>query len=194
MSLWCSNIVLTRVQQNRLIQNSRTGRVLGSLKGAETNKRKKEDTIKLYESQGVRDISILSDRDILILGIALYWAEGSKKYKLSFINSDPAMILFMYNWFQKSMGVKKNDLIPRVFINEIHKPRIKKVLAYWSKHLGVPRHQFGNPVFNRVKQKKVYVNHDNYYGMLALRIKHSTHLLYRITGLIRAIQVLNYKV
>jgi len=122
------------------------------------------------------------------MGAALYWAEGSKGSKLSFVNSDPQMILFMYRWFQESLGVKNEEFIVRVFINEMHAPRISVVVAFWKNLLNLPKDQFRSTVFIKTKQRKVYENHDMYYGMLALRIRRSTHLLYKIEGLINAIK------
>ncbi len=67
-------------------------------------------------------------RDLLVAGISLYWGEGVKSPKsaLVFVNSDPDTILFMYKWFHEIFDIKKDDFMPRVFINEMHKSRIKK--------------------------------------------------------------------
>ncbi len=90
----------------------------------------------------------------------------------------------MFRWFQEAMGVKREDFMPRIFINAIHKPRIVKILRFWSDLLRLPAQQFGNPVFIKRNPKKAYENYDSYYGLLAIHTRKSTELKYRIMGLI----------
>ena len=188
VSIWCRDVPLTDYQKKKLIQNAILAGRRGGLMGAETNRRKKEKAIFTYEEQGRKTIKKLSKRDFLLLGIALYWAEGSKGGKLSFVNSDPDMISFIYRWFQEIMSVNKEDFIPRIFINEMHRPRIEKVLYFWAHLLSLPKNQFRKTIFIKTKQKKIYENYETYYGMLALRMKCSTNLLYRINGLIKSVK------
>jgi hypothetical protein len=190
VSVWCRDLKLTQKQANRLLENAINAGHKGRMIGAEMNRRKKEERIAFHKESGEKEIGKLSDRDLLMTGIALYWGEGNKKgkTKLSFANSDPEAILFMYKWFQKAMDVGKNEFMPRIFINEIHGSRIKKVVKFWSSLLNLPIEQFGKPFLLKMKQKKVYENHDNYYGVLALGVRKSTDLKYRILGLINALK------
>lgn len=190
-SVWCRNIQLTKKQKEKLKSNMIKAGHKGRMIGAEMNHKKKLDIIAFFEKSGKKDIGKLSQRDLLIAGIALYWAEGSKSEKshLSLINSDPNMITFAYKWFRKSLGVKKNEFMPRIFINQMHRPRIDSILKYWAALLDLPKEQFGNPVFLKIKQKKVYDNYDSYNGILALRIKNGTNLKYKILGLIKAFKI-----
>lgn len=190
VSSWCADIKLTSFQKEHLIQNAIKAGHRGRMLGAEANRRKKEDAISFYNTAGRRDIGRISRRDLLLIGTALYWGEGTKapKRQMAFVNSDPAMIMFMYTWFQRIMGVKTEDFMPRIFINEIHRPRIDKVLKFWSNLLALPQEQFGNPFFVKTKQKKIYENYDSYYGILALKVRRGTHLKYRIVGLIDALR------
>ena len=79
-------------------------------------------------------VGSFSERDLLVVGTALYWAEGSKKgvNRFTFVNSDPAMIRLMCEWLEKIIGVSKTDLYPRVAINSIHEPRIGTGGNFWS--------------------------------------------------------------
>jgi transposase len=187
-SVWCRDLVLSKKQKEILYKNKVRGGLSGRLKGAQVNKEKKEATINLYKKEGKRVVSRVSPREKLLVGTALYWAEGSKRTKLSFVNSDPQMVLFIYNWFRECLGVNKEDFIVRISINEIHKPRINKVLKFWSDLLQLPKSQFRKTIYIKIKPKKIYENHDIYYGMLALRVRRSSNLLYRIDGLIEAIK------
>lgn len=187
-SEWCKDLKLTQKQKERLLKNTFNAGLRGRMMGAETNRRKKQEYVDFYKKSGKKEIGRLSKRDLLIAGATLYWGEGSKKSKLAFVNSDPDTVKFMLRWFQKSMSVKKEDFMPRIFINDIHRPRINKVLKFWSSFLCLSISQFGNPVFLKRNPKKVYENYDSYYGVLALGVKKSSKLKYCILGLIDAIK------
>jgi hypothetical protein len=188
VSIWCGDLKLTQKQKEHLLKNAIKAGHKGRLIGAEMNRKKKQRLIDFYKRSAKKEIRGLSLRDFLIAGVALYWGEGSKSDKLTFSNSDPIMIKFMFRWFQKIVGVKKEEFMPRIFINEMHKPRIKKVIKFWVSLLGLPVEQFGNPTFLKMTQKKIYENYNSYYGILALRIRKSTNLKYRILGLIDALK------
>lgn len=187
VSIWCKNIILTKKQRDVLLKNSIIAGYKGRLLGAMMNKKKKEKIISFYRLKGKKEINKLSRKNFLIAGLALYWGEGSKNKQLNFVNSNPSIILFMFKWFQIIMNIKKDEFMPRIFINEIHKPRINKVLEFWNSLLKLPKEQFRKTIFIKTKQKKIYENHDRYYGMLAFRIKNSAKLSYRILGLIEAL-------
>lgn len=187
-SEWCSDLQLTEPQRKRLAENAIRESHRGRMIGAQRNRDKKQQQIEFYKQLGKQDIGRLTDRDWLIAGVALYWAEGTKKSRFGFTNSEPQMIAFMAHWLKRALGIKKEEFMPRIFINAIHEPRITKVLNFWSELLQIPAHQFGKPVFLRDRPKKIYENHDNYYGVLALGVRNSTKIKYRVLGLIDAIR------
>lgn len=189
VSVWCRDLKLTKRQRDFLTQKVIKDGHKGRMIGAEMNRKKKEDAIAFCQKSGKKDIGKLSQRDLFIMGIALYWAEGSRKNSsLVFTNSDPDMIVLIYKWFQEAMGVKKEEFKPCIFINEMHRPRITKVANFWSSLLDLPKKQFSKHVFLKMKQKKVYENYDSYFGVLALRVCKGTNLKYRILGLIDALK------
>lgn len=187
-SIWCRDLQLTDAQRERLMSNAIKAGLVGRLKGARINKERKERLIELYQEKALRDLSKLTRQEFLVAGIALYWGEGNKKTHLGFTNSDPQMIKFMYRWFNDTLGVKKEDFMPRISINAIHRPRIKKVARFWQKLLQLSRRQFGNPILLKRNPKKIYENYNSYYGLLTLRVRRSSELKYRILGLIEALE------
>ena len=190
VSLWCTDLVLTRRQKTRIQDQATRAGAIGRLMGARMNHEAKVAREKMYRSRGIHQVGKMTKRDIFIAGIGFYWGEGTKKDKntVSFINSDPEAIDFMYHWFQDIIGIPKKDFMPRIFINALHKPRKKKVLNFWSDLLDLPPSQFGKIVFIKVKQKKVYENYHQYYGTLALRIRRSANLRYMIWGFIDGVK------
>jgi len=188
-SVWCRDIVLTKEQEKKLKEGMLAAGHKGRMLGAEMNKRKKADAIAFYRESGKNDIVSLSERELFLTGVSLYWAEGVKaaQTRLAFVNSDPKLIRFMYQWFRVCLHVESSEFAPRIFVNEMHKKREKVLVEFWSSLLQLPKEQFGNVVFLKMKQKKVYENYDSYFGVLSLGVAKSTHLKYKILGLIEAL-------
>ncbi len=185
VSLWCRDIFLTEDQKETLLKNKSWAGSRGRLLGAEANRQKRENTIEQSKAWAGSLLGAMNQRDLLITGVALYWAEGSKTdRRFIFVNSDPAMILVMYQWLKDIFGIQKETFMPRISINEIHKPRIQKVLEFWSNLLELPVEQFGKPWFIKAKVNKVYDNYDTYYGILRLGMRNAAPLKYKMLALI----------
>ncbi len=181
VSVWCGDIVLTNAQTLLLVKRAEGGVRRGQLEGAATNRRKKEDAIAQFRVAAQRDLKNLSSREILLAGLGVYWGEGIKgKGTVAIANSDPKIIFFMFQWFRTMFEIPKEMFRPQIFINEMHRSREHIVQEFWSKLLGLPDTQFRKVVFIKVKNKKVYENHNSYYGVLALRVRKGTSLKYRV--------------
>lgn len=187
-SNWCWNITLTQKQKQVLIQRWKEGGHRGRILGSATNHRRKMERIEHHVQEGKKDVQALSPRELLLVGTAIYWGEGSKKSQLAFINSDKDMILFVYKWFQMALGVKKEDFIATIFINALHKTRSTIIQKYWSRLLGLPVDQFRKTIFIKRPNTKRYSNHDTYFGLLSLRVRRSAELKYKILGLIEGLK------
>lgn len=187
-SLWCRDIELNKRQKdslyNKMVEAGHKGRLIGANK----NKENRLKEIEHYDFLAVETINNLNKKERLILLSALYWAEGLKNNgSFTFTNSDPVMIKIVSKILIDDFNVKKEDLMPRISINMIHKHRIDSVLKFWSNLLELPIGYFGNPYFSIAKQKKVYDNHDRYFGVLILKIKNGTKYRYKVLSLIKAI-------
>ncbi len=186
-SVWCLNIKLTSAQRDLLYRNAIEAGHKGRMIGAEMNRKKKQERIDYNKWLGIQEIGTLTRRDLLLAGIGLYWGEGTKKSALALVNSDPRLILFMFRWFKEIMHIKDEAFMPRIFINEMHRPREQQIRDFWEKLLNLPKNQFGKITFLKRKNKKIYENYNSYYGILSLKICRGTELKYRILGLIEAL-------
>lgn len=188
VSVWCSDIALTEKQKDTLMRRAERGVRRGQLNGAATNQKKKEDTIARHRAEAYRDFHVLTRREIFLAGLGVYWGEGIKgKGTVAISNSDPGLVLFMLEWFRLVFGVPREMFRPQVFINESHRSRERVIMQFWSRLLEMPYNQFRKVVFIKVKNKKVYENHNSYYGVLALRVRRGTDLKYKILGYIDAL-------
>ncbi len=188
VSLWCKDMKLTEEQKNVLKQNTIKAGHKGRSLGTEKQKKKKLDIVNFYNNLAEKDVGALSNRDFLLIAAALYWGEGSKtSNRFIFVNSDPNMIKCMYIFLTEVLKIDKNDIRPTIQINEIHRPRIDKVLTFWHILLQLPLSSFNKPYYVKTPQRKVYANYDSYYGVLRLKILKGSRIQYRILGLIKAL-------
>lgn len=88
------------------------------------------------------DISDLSRYELLLVGVALYWGEGSKANRnvASVANSDPAIIKTMMRFFKEICGVEDNKF--RGHIHTFSHLNTDEAEEYWSKVSGIPKSQF----------------------------------------------------
>lgn len=185
VSAWCRDIVLTKEQIEALVVRDRSGGAKGRLVAAELAKKQKNERVTFNKNAGFNRIGKISNRELFLIGIALYWAEGSKglrSQRFVFVNSDPKMIVVMIRWLRECMDVNVEDIVCRVGINEAHQARITEVEQYWSDITGVPLAQFKKPSFKKVVNKKVYENFCDHYGTLDLLVKKCTKLFYEMLG------------
>ncbi len=184
-SLWVRDIILTIEQLEDLHEISLKGAELGRLRGALAQKRKRLLMIDYYKEEGSGVIARLTNRDLLIAGVALYWGEGSrKKRSVEFCNSDPEMVKFLLAWFTKCFNVSKDRFICRVDINQIHAVRDQVVREYWSKLADIPLSQFKRTSLKKVNNKKIYDNFNEHYGTFRVIVSRPGMLYYKIMGLI----------
>jgi len=190
VSLWCKDIILSESQYRKIQQGQARKLNLGRMIGAQMNRNKKLAAVKEGETFGLKHIHTLNNEQLIFIATALYWSEGSKSASstgFQFVNSDSDMILCIKK-FLISMGVKNEDLICAIQINISHKKRIEQVLNFWKNLLDLSSEQLRKPYFVSTISKKVYENHDNYYGICRLKVRRSTNLKYKMLGLIKALK------
>jgi hypothetical protein len=190
ISKWCSGIYLTPAQTERLERKKELGGRKGRIKFLNKIREEKIERIRIFKRQGLKEVGKINKRDLLIGGIAMYWSEGytyTGGNQVGFTNSDPKMILFMLTWFRKICGVVSDRFSFQVKINEIHTDRVKKVEKYWSTITGFPISQFNKTVLVKAKSKKIYPNHDNYFGTFRITIRQGADLRRKINGWIEGL-------
>lgn len=192
ISKWCCDIFLNPEQIERLVEKQKSGSYKGRMKFLEGLRKTRIEEVARLRKEGLNEIGKLNKRDLFIGGIAMYWSEGytySGGEQVGFTNSDPRMILFILKWFKEICGVSNDRFSLQVKINDVHKNRISEVEKYWSKFTVIPLDQFNKTVLIKTKSKKVYPNHDNYYGTLRITIRQGTQLRRKIHGWIEGLNI-----
>lgn len=79
------------------------------------------------------------DKELLLSGLMLYWAEGSRRNKhiIQMANLDYRLLLLFTEFLKRICGLKKHKLCLSVQLyRRFDKGRVKN---YWSRKLGVPK-------------------------------------------------------
>lgn len=188
VSLWVRDIILTVKQLENLRQSEIKGAELGRLRNSLLQKQKRMDLVKSSQEKGKETIGILTNREALMAGLALYWGEGSKKNRrIELCNSDPKMIKFFLQWLNQCFSIQIVDIKCYVGINEAHKDREEVVKKYWSNVTGIPLGQFTKTSFKKVQSKKVYTNANEHFGTLSVKVLKPAKYYYTILGLIEGL-------
>lgn len=192
---WIREIALTPQQEKLLNMKS-----FEALQAGRKSAQKKFTTTRLQREkalfeEGIQELGQLSERDLFIVGVALYWAEGFKnkhEKRLGFCNSDPKMISIYMKWLKKSLNVSRSMITARLTINSEHKEREDEILAFWRKATGLPASSFTKTFYQNVPLKKQYVNRNGYYGVLRLHVKESLGQLLKMRGWIEGLKENSY--
>ena len=89
-----------------------------------------------------KDIRSISERDLRLIGLCLYWGEGGKTNQGSarISNSDPAVIMVMMRFFREICMVKEEKFRGHIHIHS--HLEAERAESYWSGISGIPRTQF----------------------------------------------------
>ncbi|MFH8796363.1 hypothetical protein [Streptomyces sp. NPDC017941] len=132
------------------------------------------------------EIGALSDREVFLAGVVLYWAEGAKdksysrRERLAFINSDPNVIALYLRWLDL-LGVARERLRLRVSIHE--SADVAEAEAFWAELTGVPVSAFQKATLKRHNPKTSRKNTgEAYRGCLVIYTLQSADLYRRVEG------------
>ncbi|MBO8188492.1 hypothetical protein [Streptomyces spirodelae] len=132
------------------------------------------------------EIADLTDRELFLVGVGLYWAEGakSKPYRRSetvqFVNSDPRMIRLFLAWLDL-LEVEPERRCFHVMIHE--SADVAAAERYWAELVGIAVDGLLKTALKKHNPKTVRKNvGDDYHGCLAVRVRRGANLYQRIEG------------
>ena len=155
-------------------------------RGWEPTLRRREAERVETKARASAEVGALSDRELLLLGAALYWAEGAKdkpharRERVSFVNSDPGMIKLFIAWLDM-LGVERERLTFHVMIHE--SADIAGAEHYWADLVGAHVGAFGKTTVKRHNPRTIRKNvGSTYKGCLVIHVRQSAELYRRIEG------------
>ena len=182
LSGWFRGMELSLVVKNRLWTNNQK-------KWAQSitdyNKKRAMDILNRNNETQQRiskEIAKLTKRELMLIGAALYWAEGNQRdrWRIRFSNSNPAIIALIMRFFREVCNVKEDKFIAEI---NIHPNTSKeKAKIFWSKISSIHPGQFRKTVVAVSKSSKLKRPINTLpYGTLQINIS-DINLVNRIRG------------
>lgn len=179
LSTWLSKIPLSEDHQQRIKNRSKELLQTRRFNLPEWNREKRQKEITAIRIQAKRDIAHLSDREFLIAGIMLYWAEGRKGgNEVQISNADPFLIQFMMAWFRTALHISEDRFTASIHYHEGQNE--DNIKLFWSELTGIPLSHF-----NKSFKKPPGTGHRTHYlqwGVFRVRIRRSADLYHQIAG------------
>lgn len=133
-----------------------------------------------------QSVGDLSPRELFLVGVSLYWAEGGKdkpyarRERVVFVNSDPGMVQVFLAWLAL-IGVERERLRFTVMIHE--SADVAAAEEFWAGLVRADRAAFTRTTPKRHNPKTPRKNTgDGYRGCLAVKVLRGADLYRRIEG------------
>ncbi|MGW7168431.1 hypothetical protein ACWGH3_24670 [Streptomyces sp. NPDC054884] len=180
VSLWVRDLPHPEPKRTPEEQRERMNAGLAQLMASREQKRE------ATKQEAAAAIGALSDRELFLAGVALYWAEGTKdkphvrRECVEFVNSDPGMIRVFLAWLDL-LGVNRDRLHCRVMIHE--SADVAAAEHYWSNLTAIDESAFGKTILKKHNPQTVRKNTgDTYRGCLGIKVRQGADLYRRIEG------------
>lgn len=200
LSVWLRNTPLSKDQMLYLLKRRINSWKAGGV--ARRNIRIQEEKDEYQKAQKM--VGKLSEREVFLIAVSLYWAEGAKQrnvisQRVAISNSDPGILLVFYRWMLQ-MGSDASEIIATLYLHEAYKDQEQEMIAYWKSYFPDQKLQWYKTVYKRQHKKKPFMRYNNartafgeslhsstYYGQLRLEVRKSTRLNRFLAGCSRAI-------
>lgn len=134
----------------------------------------------------------INDRDLMLIGASLYWAEGQKTFNakqgeypfIRFSNSDPQMVILFLKFLKKILAIPKNKIRGEIYIQPNLSPHDS--FTYWHSITGISKDNL--KVYKALSQASKGKRPKNLlpYGTIHIRVKGRLQY-FKIKGLIDGI-------
>jgi len=166
---WFKFLQLSEKEEQMLMQRAKDNIGRGRERASLSNRTRRIAREKHAQEEASRIFNQYRNEANFILGIGLYWAEGSKRTsEFQFMNSDPRMIKFMIHWAMKYLGVSKPNVSLRIQTHEDFK--LDNYELFWSIQTGIPIEQFKKTIYKPNKHGKIKKNPE-YKGCVRIETK-----------------------
>ncbi len=167
LSDWLRNLPLSKEQIEVLSKNIEHAKELGREKFREVFRNKRLDRLKHTLDKQIKDLLPLSDKELFLAGVFLYWGEGAKKHGLvSISNTDPRVVRFALYWMTELLKIPKEKI--KINLHLYKDMSIEETISFWSAILDIPKDQFRKP----------YIKKTNREGLTYKSYGHGTCRLY----------------
>ncbi len=164
LSLWFKDIILDNKAKARLELRIKSGR----LNANSTNRNKRIAKEKLVHEKSIETIKKVSQslENKKLACALLYYCEGNKSIKngVSFINSDPEIIMTFLSLFRSCFTLNEVKFRLCIHLHNYHDEKTQK--RFWSKITNLPNDNFTKSF---LKNEGGLYKKENYQGCLRIR-------------------------
>ena len=186
LSIWLRSVGMAKAQKQIFTKAKR----LASLRGGQAKKKQRIEKQEKIFFEAKSEIKNLSIKDFFLIGVVLYWAEGTKEKQYrpgsptAFSNMDPKMIILFLKWLDEICKIPNNMILFEIMIHASHKERIDEVRQFWSKTTGFSVDNFSKVYLknNKIKKTNRKNTGEKYHGVLKIMVRRSSNLVRKIAG------------
>ena len=189
LSIWLRSVGLALPQEQRITQLRKDTQ----RKGADARRNNRLAEIDDLITKGKEEVGKLSERELWLIGTALYWAEGSKQREknissgIMFSNQDFRMIIVFLKWLQM-LGIEEQDIYFELYVHRNRKDEAELFKKWWAKTVDIIPERMNRIYFKNGNPTTKRTNiGDLYHGLLRIRVKTSTSLNRQVNGWIAGI-------
>lgn len=191
LSLWLKDINLSEAAKQKISKRVYAKSIAGLIKRNKAQTHKAMLRAKHARKEARSEISKLSNKELKLIGLSLYWAEGYKRlivkdgrevsyHPISFTNSDPTMIKIFLRYIREILKVQETKISANLRIFE-HMSE-KNTLKFWIKETDIEKEKFSKTFVSKhpLSTSKRPFNRLP-FGVIQIRIN-DTQLFHTIMG------------
>lgn len=146
VSLWLKDLPLTEGEKKVLKRSKDSAIKRGRIRAAASLRFAREDRDRVIFFEAKKEFSLFISESLFQVGLALYWAEGSKRSnQFAFTNSDFQMINLMVDWMERYFSIPRSEIRARLYI---HKPYAhERCEEFWSSKTGISIKNFRRTIY-----------------------------------------------
>lgn len=195
LSSWLKKLKLTEEQKEKLKKKRLEAAKAGSAK----KMLKTKQAIEEIKNSSAKDILKISNRELWLIGIVLYWKErlslnniNDLRKGVQFTNADPHLVKIFLKWLRDIGRIKDKEIMFDIFAKEEKKNVINELIEYWSKVTNFPKECFSRTYFQKIRSKKRgvkkrIISKRADFGMLRIRVSASSMLARQIAGWVKGV-------
>lgn len=180
ISLWVRDLPKPEPRYTQEEQHALMNAGLARLRAAQDTAREE------IKHSASRPLGSLTERELFLIGVGLYWAEGQKskpydrRERVIFVNSDPGVIQIFLAWLDL-LNVERRHLRFRVMIHE--SADVARAERFWAHIAKADVQELQRTTLKKHNPKTVRKNTDeDYHGCLVIQVNRSAELYCRIEG------------
>ena len=197
LSGWFSQLVLSENTRKQINRKAKEKSLVGLLRHNKNQTKLAIARANRIKNESALEIENFSKKELILLGAALYWAEGYKRpiirhgrevtyHKVSLTNSDPYLVKCFLRFLRELCCVPEGKIKASIRIFEHHNEN--ELQRYWQKETGIKNENFGK-VYNGISKSSMGKRPFNRlpYGVIQIVVA-DTNLFHKIMGYIEGIK------